>query len=149
MYWEEHIDILKKRFLQSDFQDHYTDWPTILRSIESKFIVKRDSNYHFTNWIDNIKNQSLIRTIPRDKIKAELDKLNSTTNYWLVVTGNTPTSKLLVYDCKLTPMNAIISLTKDHFFIIDKKYKWLVFFQADNDQVSLIKSANGETPFDK
>lgn len=149
MFWQEHIDILKKKYSQSDFRDPFTDWYTVLQSIQAKFIAKHDSNYHFTNWIDNIKNQSLIRTFPRHQITAEINKLNPTTNYWLVIVGDAPTSKMLIYDCKVSPINSLISLANSHFFIIDKKYKWLTYFQIDNEQISLIKSGNGKTPFDK
>ena len=149
MYWQEHIDILKKKFPQSDFKDPFTDWPNILQNIESRFIVKQDANYHFANWPDNIKNHSVVRKFPRNQIAVEIGKLNSTMNYWLVVGGDVPTSKLLVYDCKVTPMKSVISLTNSSFFIVDKKYKWLTFFQVNNDQITLVKSGSGSTPFDE
>ncbi len=44
MYWEEKMDRIKKETDSKDFRVPFTDWSTILKSIEAHFIVKEDSN---------------------------------------------------------------------------------------------------------
>ena len=43
MYWEEKIDRLKKETDPTDFKVPFTDWSTILKKIEDKFIIKENS----------------------------------------------------------------------------------------------------------
>ena len=38
MYWEEHIDLLKRKFGLKDFKVPFNDWKEILKRIESNFI---------------------------------------------------------------------------------------------------------------
>jgi hypothetical protein len=151
MYWQEKTDILKKKFRQSDFRDPFNDWPEVLKKIEEKFIVRTNSNYHFSNWRDNLKNRIYLRTIPRQGIYTELKKLNKDVNFWVVVTfGNDPTSNNWVYDCKIYSMEALLSIASGDFYIVEKKYKWMVFFEMDREkeEVALTKNGNSQTPFD-
>jgi hypothetical protein len=151
MFWEEKIDLLKKNFSQTDFRDPFTEWLEILKKIESKFIIKNNANDHFTNWSSCLKNSILVKTIPTKYIPKEIQKLNRATNYYVViVTGNSPTSKQLIYDCKPNSMEFLLSMAPGHFYIIDKKYKWLTFFKInpDNIEASILKSGVQETPFD-
>ena len=50
MYWEEKIDKIKKETDSKDFRVPFADWSAILKSIETHFIVKEDSNNIFSNW---------------------------------------------------------------------------------------------------
>jgi hypothetical protein len=151
MFWEEKIDILKKQFPQTDFRDPYTDWPEILKKVEAKFIVKADSNFLYSNWGDQLKNKLRVRTILHQKVNEEIKRLDCKSNYWVVVIqGNYPNSKHLVYDCKTNSLEALISLSLSDFYIIDKKYIWLTFFKIDkeNNEITIFKSGNAQTPFD-
>jgi hypothetical protein len=152
MFWEEKIDILKKKFSQADFRDPFTDWSDILKKIEAKFILNDDPNYRFVNWSDKIKNKTIIKTVLRPTIYQQIKQLDSNNNYWVVIIdGNSPTSKHLVYDCKTNSLESLLSIISGSFYIIDKKYSWLSYFETDKEknEVTIIKSGNILTPFDK
>ena len=148
MYWQEKIDRLKSEFSQSDFRDPFTDWPDILKNVESNFIIRQDSLYHFTNWSENIKQQHVLRTISRQDVQKEIGKLDAVANYWVVITGDPPTSRNMVYDCKPKSLNVIISMAGGNFYIIDKKYRWFTFFNVHDDKITIVKSGSANTPFD-
>lgn len=151
MYWQEKIDILKKKFPQTDFRNPFMDWPKILKKMEAKFIIKENTNFHFTNWAGRLKNKVLVKTIIHQSIYQEIKKLSPDTNYWVVIVyGDYPTSKHLVYDCKLNSLEALLGFTIGDFYIIDKKYNWLSYFKIDREKgkVSLFKTANSMTPFE-
>jgi hypothetical protein len=146
------IDYLTKKFPPADFRDPFTEWPEIMKKIESRFIIKESGDYHFSNWEENLKNKILIRKIPRETVFEEIQKLDVNTNYWIViVTNKFPTSKHLVYDCKLNAISELISRFSVDFFIIDKKYHWLSFFYVDRitNEIVMFKSGEEMTPFDR
>lgn len=152
MYWEEKIDVLKKKFSQTDFRSPFTDWPEIPGKIEAKFVIKNNPDHHFTNWADHLKNKIFLRAVQRPAIFREIKKLDANSNYWVViVSGNSPDSRHLVYDCKVNAMEALISLAPGDFYIVGKKYNWLLFSEADNEanEVRMFKSGHGSVPFDK
>ena len=60
MIWEEKIEIIKKDFPNEDFNVPFTDWQGIFKKIESKFIKKENSNFRFSNWLENLKDKKLI-----------------------------------------------------------------------------------------
>ena len=152
MHWEEKIDILKKEFSPLDFGDHFTDWTYILKKIESKFFYKNDPNFNFTNWADNIKNKVFLRTINTQTIYEEIKNLDTNTNYWVVVViSKNPTTKQYVYDCKTNAIRSLLTFSHGDFYIIDKKYLWLTYFQIDSkkEEITIFKSGHERTPFDK
>lgn len=139
------------RFALADFNMHFTDWPEILKTLESRFIIKRDLNSRFSNWSEQFKSPTIIRAISTKDISDEIDRLDSNCNYWVVlVLGDYPSAKQVVYDCKPIVIRALIEIGTGNFFIGDKKYNWLVqFHQTTSNIVSLIKSGKHETPFEK
>lgn len=151
MFWEEKIDNLKKEFTQTDFHSPFTDWPKILKKIEAKFIIKPNSIYHFTNWENNLKNKTYIKTTLHTTTHEEIKRLETDKNYWVVVVnGNYPTAKHLVFDCKVNSLRALLSFISADFYIIDKRYNWLVLFKTDYEkgEVKLFKSGDSQTPFE-
>jgi hypothetical protein len=151
MFWEEKIDLLKKKFSLADFRDPFTDWSDILKRIEAKFIINNDPNYRFVNWSDKIKGKTIIKTVSSLTIYQQLKQLDSDNNYWaVVVDGNSPTSRHLVYDCKSNSLAVLLSIFSGNFYIIDKKYDWLTYFEIDKEknEVIIFKSGNVPTPFD-
>jgi hypothetical protein len=151
MYWQEKIDRIGIQFAPADFNRHFTDWPEILKTLESRFLIKRDLNSHFSNWSEQFKSPNVIQAISREKVNSEIDRLENSYNYWAIFThGDYPTAKQVVYDCKPIVIKALIEISTGDFFIGDKKYNWLVqFHQTTGNTVSLVKSGKYETPFEK
>jgi hypothetical protein len=149
--WEEKIDHLKKQFNSTEFKVPFTDWFEILKKIESKFIVKQDSNYEFTNWAENIKNKIFIQSVNLESLPNQIDRINENQNHWVVVVmNNGPTGKQYVYDCRPKAIAGLTSIAPGDFFIIDKKFGWLTYFERDDtsSRFSIYKSGEGRTPFD-
>jgi hypothetical protein len=158
MYFEEHIERLKKEFSSSEFRVPFTEATEVLKKIENKFIkvkdIQTDLNnigQYCSNWTENLKNKTEIKNIDIFQIKEYLDRLDQDKKYWTILASRKkPSTKHYIYDTKLKSMVALLNIRLDDFFIADKKYEWLVFFQIDREkQISTIyKSGNNKTPFD-
>lgn len=152
MYWEEKIDRLKKDTDPNDFKVPFTDWSTILKKIEDKFVIKENSDYSdfvFSNWDSRLKEKRQIKKILTVNIAGECDKFDSNQNYWVVLTRDKADFKNLVYDSKPTVMKTLIGLWGGDFYIVDKKYNWLTYFKRDDTDTEVFKSGDLVTPLDK
>jgi hypothetical protein len=149
MTWEEKIDKIKKETDTKDFKVPFTDWPTILKNIETRFIVKENSNDRFSNWADRIKGKQKVKDLRIVDLETELAKLNPADNYWIIISGDNPTTKNLVYDIKPSVIPKLIGLRDGDFFIVDKKYNWLTYFKFNQTDIDVFKSGDQLTPLDK
>ncbi|MES1218106.1 MAG: hypothetical protein ABUT20_21545 [Bacteroidota bacterium] len=158
MFLEEKIDRLKREFSPSDFSVPFIEGSSILKSIETEFIVVKDltkdqnnlRQYH-NNWPENIKRKMQVKSLGLNNYTVWLDRLDSNTNYWTVIINrNLQSQKHLVYDCKPNAIVALLSIMQDDFFIVDKKYKWFSYFQINKQthQVTLFRSGEKVTPFE-
>lgn len=152
MAWENFIDSLTETYPQEQFRVPFTTWAGIFRNIGERFIIKEWSQYMYTNWLGNVKRETPIKTILLPELDNEISKLQSNTNYWVVIVfGNARDSSQHVYDCNVDSMKVLIEWAPADFFIVDKKYNWLTYFKVDRDksEVSISKSGDGKTPFDE
>lgn len=152
MYWEEKIDLLKKKFSDSDFHVPFTNGAEILQKIEAKFIINHDPRNQHSYWSDSIKDVTFIRNITKQTVNLELARLESYENYWVVIEkGKTSTSKYIVYDCKVNSLEALLSFTSTDFYLIHKNYDWFTFFNASKTthKIAIYKSGPEQTPFDR
>ncbi|HEY4108128.1 DUF6756 family protein [Puia sp.] len=152
MYWEEHIDRLKKSYSPAEFSVPFSDWVEIMKKIENRFIKKVNSNYHFSNWKNNIRKEIEVATINAKDLESSLMFLTDSTNHWVIIPNSqAPTASHYVYDCNLGSLIALVRLHKASFFIVEKKYGWFTFFcvTEDNNSVTILKSGESITPFDK
>lgn len=149
MYFEEKIDKLKKETDPADFRVPFTEWSTILKKIEDKFIVKENSHYSFSNWDNRLKDRKRIKKILTTNTDSELDRLDANQNYWVVLTRDRFDFKNLVYDSKPTVIKRLLELWDGDFYIVHKKYNWLTFFKRDNTDTEVFKSGDFVTPLDK
>jgi len=157
MYWEEYIELIKKSFTPTEFSIPYTDWVDILKKIENIFIIKANSNDHFSNWADTIKKKIEVTVVDLNALKTALMPLSHGTNYWEIFpVGRGPSAKNYVYACNLHSLLAMVQMCKGSpycsgsFFIVDKKYSWFTYFcvSEENNNVSIYKSGEFITPFD-
>jgi hypothetical protein len=158
MYWEEHIEIIKKSFSQKEFSIPFTDWVTIMKKIENGFIIKVNSTDHFSNWADNIKHKIEVAVIHSNDLKTSLMYLSDAANYWVIIPlGPGPTAQQCVYDCNLRSLLELVQLCNrspvcnGSFFIVEKRYSWFAYFCVGNENncISIFKSGESITPFDK
>lgn len=158
MYFEEHIERLKREFPSSDFRVPFTDATEVLRKIEKKFIkvkdIQTDLNnigQYCSNWTENLKNKTELRNINIFQIEEYLNRLDKDKKYWTILARrNNSLTKHYIYDTKLNSMMALLNIRLDDFFIADKKYEWLICFQIDTEKQTSImyKSGENKTPFD-
>lgn len=149
MHWDEKIDNLKKESDSDDFKVPFTDWSTIFKKIEEKFIVKENSNYVFSNWADRLKDKQKIKQLRAVELEAEITKLTPDQNYWIVLAGDNSATKNLVYDSKPYVILKLLQLKQGDFYIGDKKYSWLTYFKYNQADVEVFKSGDRQTPWDK
>ncbi|WP_430516958.1 DUF6756 family protein [Chitinophaga niabensis] len=146
MFWEEKIDQIAKKHGPHGFKDPFTSWPDILKNMEDRFIIKT----YDSNWEDNIKRKEELVTIEIEELDTLLSSLSNDANYWLVMMmGDYPTAKRLIYDCNTAALKDLISLSKYSFYIVDKKYSWLTYFKCNAEKITLYKSGIAGSPFDK
>jgi hypothetical protein len=149
MFWEEKIERLKKETDSTDFKVPFTDWSTILKKIEDKFIVKENSDFTFSNWDNRIKNKIKIKDILTAHIDNDLNRLDQQENYWTVLTKDKADFKNMVYDSKPGVIKKLNTLWDGDFYIVDKKYNWLTFFKRNKTDTEVFKSGDTKTPLDK
>ncbi|HWK02010.1 MAG TPA: DUF6756 family protein [Puia sp.] len=152
MYWEEKIDLLAKKYGQTAFKVPFTDWPEIMKKIENSFIIKENANTHFSNWAGNIRQKIKFDEVAFNKLENYMVLLSGSIHYWVVIVpGRNPNEKHYVYDCKLPALMALIELCSGDFYIIDKKYQWLTYFNRDREanMVHVYKSGAHKIPFEK
>lgn len=128
MYWEEKIDQIKSETSPNDFNVPFTEASAILKKIEDQFIIKENSNDRFSNWAGRLKAGQRIKEIKTAELEDELAKLDAEQNYWLILPGNNPTTKYLLYDSKPYVIVKLLKLRVGDFYLGDKKYNWLMHF---------------------
>lgn len=145
MFWEEKIDLIAKKHGPDGFKNPFTSWPEILKNIEDRFIIKT----YDSNWEDNIKRREELATIEVNELDTILSSFPDNANYWLVMMmGDYPTAKRLIYDCNTAALKDLIGLSKYSFYIADKKYNWLTYFRCNEGKITLYKSGITNSPFD-
>jgi hypothetical protein len=159
MFFDEKIAVLKKKFSNAEFSIPFSDGSQVLKSIEKKFIVVKDLQKDLNNlrqhhncWAENIKHLVELKTIELHDTQNLLSRLDTGLNYWIVlVMGALSASRHMVYNCKPVAIAALISLTQEDFYVVDKKYRWLTYFKVDRQKGNLIiyKSGQATTPFEE
>lgn len=150
MFWEEKIEHIKKEFTQAEFSFPFHDWVNIMKKIEDRFLTKENPGYHFSNWGNQIKHTALITSMDMERLLTTLALLSDTSNYWIVIVSDrSSTGKHYLYDCGLKSMRRLVTLEKNSFFIVDKKYGWFVYFDLNQStHFNIFKSGHAATPFD-
>ncbi|MDX2302983.1 MAG: DUF6756 family protein [Microscillaceae bacterium] len=158
MYFEEHIERLKREFPSSDFRVPFTEATEVLKKIEKIFIKVKDIHtdlnntaQYCSNWTENLKNKTELKSINIFQIKEYLEGLDPNKKYWTILASKSnPSTKHYLYDTKVNSMIALLNLKLDDFFIADKKYEWLIYFHIDREQqnTTIYKSGNNKTPFE-
>ncbi len=158
MYFAEHIERLKREFPSSDFRVPFTEATEVLKKIEKKFIKVKDVQTDLNNigqycsdWAENLKNKTELKNINIFQIKEYLDRLDQNKKYWTILASKSnPSTKYNIYDTKVNSMIALLNIRLDDFFIADKKYEWLIYFQIDRERQNstIYKSGDNKTPFD-
>ena len=148
MYWNEKIDLVKKKFPAKDFKDPFRFGVEII----GKIIVKlfKSTLVNFSESEDKVKllkqSTHLKTCTVKQLYKDELPQLDKDKNFWLLLIKLPMGPNFRVYDCKYEPLQELLYLTsgqvQQEFCLVDKKYLWLLFFKVDriNDTVEIYKT---------
>lgn len=135
MYWPEKLDILKKKYSSTEFKDMFREGGNVIEKIIRKF---HNATYlTFTGSHDRqslLKNCELVKETTILGVDSYLDELEDNTNYWLLLVKTPMGNDLQVYDCRKEPLFDLYylsSIKEQEFYIVDKKYKWLLYFRIN------------------
>lgn len=157
MYWNEKIDLVKKKYPYPAFKDPFREGGEIIEKVIRKF---HDATYlTFTQSEEReylLKDCMLMKeTTVFDLYQNEMDKLDTNTNYWLFLINIPMDSGFKIYDCSKQALQYILYLSSGvnnpEFYIVDKKNNWIAYFTIDmnSDLVSIYKSGNTQTIFEQ
>ena len=153
MYWNEKIQIMQNKFNSLEFKDPSYNGKLIIKTVMTKF-----HNFKHFHQIDAkeklIKNKILIKECSiANFYKDEMEKLELSINYYLLLIDIPMGSGEKIYDCQKDALRCLLYLSsgieKQRFYILNKKYNWLNYFVINNDidTVKIYKYGNGNTIF--
>ncbi len=158
MFLEEKIEWIKRSYSSVDFKVPYLHATSILKSIEREFIQAKDPAGDPDNlvqdqnhWPGNIRQMARVASVDMWDHTQWLAKLDSNASYWTILTGGRLSSTQdMIYDCKPNALTSLYFLTRNNFFIIDKKYNWFTYFEIDKEsnRATIYKGGTGITPFE-
>jgi hypothetical protein len=148
MYWNEKIDLVKKKF-PSEFKDPFRAGPEIIKKIATILFETTLLNLMESEDRAGLLKQGTLTKLCSLKhlYHEELPRLNNGSNYWLLLIEVPMGSNFQVYDCKYQALKELVHLSsgQDHqeLCIVDKKYAWLLFFKIDRTK-DMVKIYNAE-----
>jgi hypothetical protein len=111
----------------------FIDWPGIQKRIEERFIIKTHSDLQPAEWPLHFKGkQQVIRSRTFEPYEYLDELLPEDEKVWLLLPDIASNStKLWLFQGYVKPIHKVLSmLPKSPFYLIAKKYEWLLF----NDQ---------------
>ncbi len=151
MFWEEKIERIKTKFTQNEFRVPFSDRSEIMKKMEARFVISSKPAYRNTNWSEGLKERVVLRKITYEAIFPAISTLDPAANYWVVIVlGDSSMVQQLIYDCKPAAIVQLVAIAPGNFFIGDKKYQWLVYFNKNRTEntVTMIKAGSSSTPLD-
>lgn len=136
MYWNEKLDLIKRRF-PDEFKDPFRSGPEIIRKIVA--ILFKSTWLKFVaseNRAGLLAHGSLIRSFSLKQLYSEeLPRLDTGSNYWLLLVNIYMGAGFQIYDCKYQALKELVYLSSGNetreFCVVDKKYAWLLFYKID------------------
>ena len=122
----------------------FIDWPAIQKRIESRFVMKTRSDLSPLEWPENFKGKPQLipsRTFEPYEYLDEL--LPDNEIFWFILPDNSlKQPKLWLFQGYIRPIQKVLSqLPKTSFYVIAKKYEWLLYNDGKDEFVAL-----GEMP---
>ena len=121
----------------------FIDWPAIQKKIESRFVMKTRSDLSPLEWPEHFKGkQQVIKSRTFEPFEYLDELLPEDEIFWLLLPDSAQEQKLWLFQGSIRPIQKVLSqLPKTSFYIVAKKYEWLLF----NDQKDEF-TALGELP---
>jgi len=114
------------------------EWPEIFKKIESRFIMRENTNTKFNWWWENLKKDSISLSFPNNDAWKYLQVIIDKNEKVWFVAGDTKrdSAKLWLFEGKIEQIQQIIGqLYHFEYYLVSKKYEWLL---AENHHGALI-----------
>ena len=143
MFWTEKVNAIKEGFSKDDFSVPMTDRKTILRKIETEFII-RPKDYYFSNdfngifndWWPNLKSNSSTSITLDKNIWDNLDELISEQeDCWFATEFD---GSVKIYKARKPAILALMQIGRtwsNTYHVIGLKYESMTSFRFETDQV--------------
>jgi hypothetical protein len=133
MFLEEKLDRLKKEFYPEDLVIRFNDSTAVLKKVDELFMGRQDLNHLHLNWCNRMKgfDASELKTNLGELLASRLQKGKK---YWWIFMEQPEYSgsRLLLFDATLKAGKQLSHLfPTSPIFVVDKKYKWLLFIDTD------------------
>lgn len=129
MYWEGKIDLLKQHFPPEEFRVPFSDSREIIQKIKSRFV--NDAPWHPNKlWSVSLKGKTRVTYLPFEQVRDYLLALDDGPVYWVVVIR---AGIQYVYHANEAATLHLAAMSQGDFFVVDKKYKWMLFFERAKD----------------
>jgi hypothetical protein len=126
----------------------FIDWPGIQKRIEERFVIKTSSDLQPGNWPEHFKGKrQLIKSRTYEPFEYLDELVNDNEKIWLIlVDSSAETAKLWLFQGYVRPIQKMLGQLKGFsYYLIAKKYEWLLFNDQTNHFVALgeLKKAIG------
>ncbi|MBK0401944.1 hypothetical protein I5M27_03040 [Adhaeribacter sp. BT258] len=128
----------------------FTHWPAIQKKIESRFIMKTSSDLQPQEWPEHFKGRQKLIPLKGFEPYEYLDELLPENEiYWLLLPDpNVQESKLWLFQGTVQAIQKVLSqLPKLAFYVVAKKYEWLLFYNQQDAFIGLGELPEKPEPF--
>ena len=128
----------------------FIDWPAIQKKIESRFVIKDRSDLNPLEWPEHFKGKKQLIPSRAFEPYEYLDELLPDNEiYWLILidTGSKE-PKLWLFQGNIKAIQKVLSqLPRFSFYVIAKKYEWLLFNDQKDEFTALGELPERPAPF--
>jgi len=139
MYWNEKLDIIKKKYPAPAFRDMFRIGGEVIEKIIRKFHNATYMTFTQSDCPESLlKEGYTVREVGILELERKLYDLEEEVNYWLFLLAVPMGNPFQVYDCRKAPLLELfywVSGNEDvRFYIADKKYAWIWFVRLNNKE---------------
>ncbi|SHE78660.1 hypothetical protein [Dysgonomonas macrotermitis] len=139
MYWQEKLNIIKKKYPSLVFRDMFHSGGEVAEKIIRKF---HNATYLTFKQCDDpktlLKDCRLVKETGILELENYLYELEDGINYWLFLLNPPMGNTFQVYDCRKAPLIDLYYLASGRedlkFYIVDKKYEWLLLVEIETEE---------------
>lgn len=104
-------------------------WPEIMKKIETKFVIRRNTNTKFNWWWEDLKGEKTSVIFPEDNGWSYLDQLvGKHEKVWFVgCNSKYDVTKFYLFQGYVKPIQQVLGeMYPFEYYLINKKYEWML-----------------------
>ena len=105
------------------------EWPEIMKKIETKFVIRRNSNTKFNWWWEDLKGEQVAKAFPEDNGWTYLAQLvDKNEKVWFVgCNSKNDATKFWLFQGYVEPIQKVLSeMYSFEYYLISRKYEWML-----------------------